>query len=284
MQISFVLGTKNRRNLLAATLDSIRRASEEISYEIIVIDGGSTDGSCDWLATQFDVITIIQPNKYVVRKGLLRRLHTWGAFMNLGFREARGKWIVMVSDDLLLCPDSIKRGLKVLEESQSNGLKVGGGALFWRDYPRRKAYHVKRLYGGVVHLNHGFLLKSALDYVGYIDEDAYEFYGADGDLSMRLHLANYPIVPLPGCLAEHLNHRLKRFGPWSKVPTSGDRDMETFVKKYSAYGHSLGDLTDPSVDSSKTANRFWRLAPATCLQGAFAGLLEKYLINGNKPR
>ena len=34
--------------------------------EIIVIDGGSTDGTCDWLAKQRDILTIIQPNYTII--------------------------------------------------------------------------------------------------------------------------------------------------------------------------------------------------------------------------
>ena len=60
--ISVVLGSKNRKKLIKATIESIRGNKFNGSIEIIVIDGGSTDGTCDWLAKQTDIFTIIQPN------------------------------------------------------------------------------------------------------------------------------------------------------------------------------------------------------------------------------
>ena len=51
-QISVVMGSKNRKNLLKATINSIRTNGFNGNIEIIVVDGGSTDGTCDWLAKQ----------------------------------------------------------------------------------------------------------------------------------------------------------------------------------------------------------------------------------------
>lgn len=54
--ISVVLGSKNRKKLIKATIESIRGNKFNGSIEIIVIDGGSTDGTCDWLAKQTDIL------------------------------------------------------------------------------------------------------------------------------------------------------------------------------------------------------------------------------------
>ena len=43
--ISIVLGTYNRKNFLKETIKSIRNNNINVPYEIIVIDGGSSDGS-----------------------------------------------------------------------------------------------------------------------------------------------------------------------------------------------------------------------------------------------
>ena len=60
--LSVVMGSKNRKNLLKATINSIRTNGFNGNIEIIVVDGGSNDGTCDWLAKQTDVFTIVQPN------------------------------------------------------------------------------------------------------------------------------------------------------------------------------------------------------------------------------
>ena len=57
--LSVVMGSKNRKNLLKATINSIRTNGFNGNIEIIVVDGGSNDGTCDWLAKQTDVFTIV---------------------------------------------------------------------------------------------------------------------------------------------------------------------------------------------------------------------------------
>ena len=75
--ISVVLGSKNRKKLIKATIESIRKNKFNGSIEIVVVDGGSTDGTCDWLAEQTDVITIIQPNYTTTNdKGIKCKAHS----------------------------------------------------------------------------------------------------------------------------------------------------------------------------------------------------------------
>ena len=102
-QVSVVLGSLNRKRFLKATIQSIRNNGISVPYEIIVVDGGSTDGSLRWLSRQKDIITIVQHNRGNFRGQPVKR-RSWGYFMNLAFKCAQGKFIVMISDDSLLIP------------------------------------------------------------------------------------------------------------------------------------------------------------------------------------
>jgi glycosyltransferase involved in cell wall biosynthesis len=86
--VSVVLGTYNRLSFLKSTIASIRASQFDQPYEIIVVDGGSTDGTLDWLVSQRDIITIVQHNRETIGE-TSRRKRNWGYFMNLGFNAPR---------------------------------------------------------------------------------------------------------------------------------------------------------------------------------------------------
>jgi glycosyltransferase involved in cell wall biosynthesis len=55
-----VLGTYNRLPLLQKAIRSIRRSVGGLKYRSVVVDGGSTDGTCQWLFQQRDIVPILQ--------------------------------------------------------------------------------------------------------------------------------------------------------------------------------------------------------------------------------
>src|SRR6266567_1857659 len=65
-KVSVILGSYNRLRFLKSTIASVRGNGISSPSEIIVVDGGSTDGSLEWLARQKDIILIVQHNRRVV--------------------------------------------------------------------------------------------------------------------------------------------------------------------------------------------------------------------------
>lgn len=223
--VSVVLGSYNRLDLLKLTIDSVRQELGAISHEIIVVDGGSSDGSDRWLVRQKDVITIVQHNRGVWNnKPIVRR--SWGYFMNLAFKCAQGKYICMISDDCLIVPGAIRNGCELFEQRISKGDKVGAVAFYWRDWPTQEKYRVGLTLGNNMFVNHGLYLREALAEVNYIDEDTFGFYCADGDLVLKMIRKGYACIDSPTSFIEHFAHTN------TAIRSSNLKNFESDWKKY----------------------------------------------------
>src|ERR1043166_1154904 len=110
--VSVVIGTYNRIDFLKPTMETVRAELSDSRHEIIVVDGGSDDGTIKWLVEQKDIISIIQHNRGEWNGKPIER-QSWGYFMNLGFRAASSRYICMLSDACLVIPGAIKNGLKL---------------------------------------------------------------------------------------------------------------------------------------------------------------------------
>lgn len=198
--LSIVIGSYNRLKMLKLCIQALREELSGLATEIIVIDGGSTDGALEWLLEQKDIITILQHNRGQWRGKEIER-KPWAYFMNLGFKAASGKFLCMLSDDSLIIPGAVNNGLQLFEEKLTQGEKIGAIAFYFRDYPLREKYAVAVNLGNL-YVNHGLYLKSALHEVDYIDEN-YNFYFADTDLVLKLKSHGYECISSPSSFVEH---------------------------------------------------------------------------------
>ncbi len=262
-KVSLVLGSYNRKAFLRATIASIRDNGFGGPYEIIVVDGGSDDGSIPWLTAQKDVITIVQHNRGEFRGRAIER-RSWGYFMNLGFRAAEGKYVLMVSDDCLLEPGAIDAGVRRFEDGLAAGEPLGAVAFYWRNWPDQAEYNVGLTLGGRMFVNHGLYLRDALDAVGWIDEDRYGFYHADGDLCLKLWDAGYTVVDCPDAYVEHFTHANLEVRASNQQQQQAD--WAAYVSRWEpVVGPAQGDwITRRHIDPHRTARRFprterWRL-------------------------
>lgn len=259
MSFSVVLGSYNRGRLLRHAIESVRDNGAFARHEIIVVDGGSTDGSLEWLVQQKDIVTIVQHNRGEFRGVPIER-RSWGYFMNLGFKAAQGKYILMISDDCILLPGAIELGISRFEERLKQR-PVGGVAFYFRNWPEESEYYVQRTLGGRLMVNHGLFLREALEEIGWADEENYLFYKADGDLCLRLWQAGYEIIDAPGAFVEHY------LDPQEHVRLQNNKTLEQDKKTYSARWkrlallsrakNNMGKITLAFDDSTHTAKRLF---------------------------
>ena len=258
-KISVVLGSYNRLNFLKLTIDSIREELKDFLHEIIVVDGGSDDGTLQWLIQQKDIITIVQHNRGVWEGRKIRR-RSWGYFMNLGFKCAQGKYVCMLSDDCLVITGAIKNGYNLFEKEIEKGRKVGAIAFYWRNWFTEKNYHVNFTLGNKMYVNHGIYLNQALHDVDYIDEDGFFFYNGDGDLCLKMWQKGYECIDSPNSFIEHYPHanvnvRKSNYKQYQN-------DLKSYLKKWDGIFYDKkkdnrgGGWLKEYVDPTRTGERF----------------------------
>jgi GT2 family glycosyltransferase len=261
--ISVVLGSLNRKRFLKAAIGSIRSNGISVPYEIIVVDGGSTDGSLRWLSLQKDIITIVQHNQGSFRGQPIQR-RSWGYFVNLAFKCAQGKFIVMISDDSLLIPGSIMNGLNYFEDLTLQGRTIGAVAFYFRNWPEQPKYFVRTTLGHKISVNHGMFLRNALEDVGWIEEERYQFYHADSDLSLKLWQRGYEVVDCPGAFVEHFRHANSIMRKQNMQ--SQQSDWSAYVDRWAGVfsnpdkDNSGGWIYSDYQDLNKTVNKFPKIS------------------------
>ncbi|MCP4614610.1 MAG: glycosyltransferase family 2 protein, partial [Planctomycetes bacterium] len=127
--VSIVITSFNRLDDLK---ESIRRTSD-ISYpniEVIVIDGGSTDGSAEYVGN-------LDKEKY---ESLVLGVDE-GAYITVakGMRHAKGKYIITIDDDCFLRPSVVSKTVEIFE-SNSNLALIGYGLRNPKNGPDEKEY------------------------------------------------------------------------------------------------------------------------------------------------
>lgn len=254
--VSVVLGSYNRFVFLKMTIETVRKELSHTPHEIIVVDGGSTDGTPGWLTEQGDIITIVQHNRGVWEGNPIER-KSWGYFMNLAFRSATGRYVCMLSDDCLVIAGAITRGIAHFEQRLDSGEKIGASAFYWRNWPEQSAYVVGLTFGGLMFVNHGLYLRSALEQVGFIDEDRFFFYHADGDLCLRMADAGYICIDAPDSYIEHFSHTNQNVRASNLLKQQAD--WAAYEERWGRLGRPPKDWVEKSyVDPERTAERYWR--------------------------
>jgi GT2 family glycosyltransferase len=253
--VSVVIGSFNRLPYLKATVETLRADIAAIPSEVIIVDGGSTDGTIDWLTRQKDIITILQHNRGQWQGKPIER-KSWGYFMNLGFRAASGTYICMLSDDCLVVPGAIKHGIMVFDKKPAGSKPIGGVAFYWRNWPEQEKYWVGLAWGDRVFVNHGLYLRAALEKIHFIDAESFSFYHADGDLCLRMWDAGYIVVDAPDSYIEHYSDAN------AAVRTTNlerqQQDWATYTKRWEHLGKPAEDWIEKSyTDPHGTAARYW---------------------------
>ena len=222
--VSIIVPTFNRLGRLQRCVERVGQ-HVSTSHELIVVDGGSTDGTRNWLGEQGHLRIILESG----REGAVK------AF-NKGFRAARGAYVMWLNDDAYPLPGSVEAAMELLTRSDLPDL---GMVAFYHNWhqPRNQLhriehrgesyemYHVR----GYPYANFGLLSNALLRDVGYLDE-RYYFFAADPDLALKIQIERkLRVLGCPQALVHHDEHHDER--KTGDLPT-GQRDNDRLFAKW----------------------------------------------------
>lgn len=245
IEVSIVSGTYNRLHpYLEQMVRSVRKSVGDLSYEIILVDGGSDDGTVEWCKSQDDIVLIEQGE---LLGGII-------AF-NAGCDAATGRYVCILNDDVEVVGDTILRAYSFLEKNSYCGQvafrnRIVGTADAKRQ-PLSSAYGL--MYGQCC-----LTPRWLGNYAGWWGDEGMRTYGGDTRLSLRLWELGYPTIHVEGCeiidhIAQDQLRAINSDDPWKMAREKGT--IHPDLAKFSSVW--TGRLPDrnriiPSVSAADT--------------------------------
>lgn len=167
-------------------IHSARMHLNNMPYEFVIVDGGSSDGTLEWLTKQPDVVLVAQGKK----EGAVR------AF-NAGFCAANGKIVFNLNDDCVIVGDVFGQAIAQLERNES----IGQVAIPFRcpsqEHPRLYSISVGNPRREMRYAQFGATRRWLGNALGWWGGLTYQYSG-DPRLSMCIWNSGYKVADLDG--------------------------------------------------------------------------------------
>lgn len=225
-QVSFCIVSLNARDYLRACLERLPLAASQITWEAIVVDNGSTDGSPEMLETEFPWVCLIRNQTNL---GYTRP-------MNQALQKAKGEYLVQLNPDTLPEEGAFYRMYQFMQANPQIG--ICGPKVLNRDGTlqrqcRRSAarpWDVITYFSGLYRIfpNSPFfgrylltylpedeiaeveavsgscmmIRRAVIEQIGYLDEQFFA-YQEDSDFCFRARQAGWKVVYYPEAVVIH---------------------------------------------------------------------------------
>ncbi len=110
--LSIIIVNYNVRDFLHHALVSLQKAMKGIRGEIIVVDNASDDGSIEMIKHRFPKVRLIASDSNL----------GFAKANNVGLKQARGKYILLINPDTLVQEDTLQVMIRFFEENPDVGL------------------------------------------------------------------------------------------------------------------------------------------------------------------
>lgn len=114
IDLSIVIINYNSYDLSKETLETLIFNTNEIIYEIIIVDNNSTDGSLEKLQNEFQELIFI---KNAENLGFAKA-------NNIGMKIAKGKYLLFLNNDIIFLENSLKQLIDFLESKKNDSILV----------------------------------------------------------------------------------------------------------------------------------------------------------------
>jgi len=228
MDVSIIIVSWNTRDILRNCLKSVYEQTKNITFEVILIDNASSDGTAEMVRNEFPHVNLIKNSQ---NRG-------FAAANNQGMKIARGKYILLLNPDTIILNAAINKTLVFAEQNPEAG--VIGCQAFWPDGRRQntcfkfpslklvaiaslcffrmaKPFHIPLLHPDR-YLNYDFNLqhdvdivagcfflirKNVIEKVGMFDEQFF-MYGEEAEWCYRIQKAGWRIRYFPDAHIVHI--------------------------------------------------------------------------------
>lgn len=206
--LSIIIVNTNNRKLLEECLYSIYAGTHRATFEIIVVDNNSTDGSQQMVKTSFPEVILIENKENL---GFVKA-------SNQGLEIYRGRYALLLNDDTVVKDRAFDCMVEFMDKSVKTGacgpkllnrdrtIQQQGGLLGQRFWLSESSKEVKFVTGACL-----MVRREAIDKIGILDENLF-FYNDDLDWCLRIRKAGWKIYFLPQAEVVH-------YGGWSSKRT-----------------------------------------------------------------
>src|SRR3990167_9509324 len=180
--LSIIFGTYNRLRQLQRCVTESRKSRGDLPYEFVICDGGSTDGSREWLVAQQDVIFLGD-----------RTLDGAVTAYNRAFLCTRGNYLALLNDDCVPLESVLAEAVAMLEAAPN----IGQVAIPFDRQGRTTLAHQR----GQPVASYSVLLTETARAVaavcGGLWNPLYHTYGGDWELSCLIHERGWRVAAFP---------------------------------------------------------------------------------------
>ncbi len=246
-----MVATFNRLPMLRTVVDSILQGTRT-PLELIVIDGGSTDGTVEYLQSHPQITPVLQG-----------RLLGTARCYNQVWSAIDSRYCCWLSDDTEVVPGSLDTAIEILEKDQTVGM-VGLKMKDTKGPGRHDAYRGGISEFGILNCNHGVLPTRLARQIGWFNE-AYRSYMIDPDLTASILCTGHRVVLTKAVAVLHHREWAEKEGDEKVAREMGGID------NFAIYRRKFGFLDGSRTIASRIRARLIRYVAGVLFLGARPG-------------